>query len=90
MAALGPPIGPDRNKERPWVCLSDGGGVTLPSEWMEGLAECFADAFGESVCVNQPFQGGHIIRTHCGEVPWIQLEVSRRLFMSNREKNHIS
>ena len=46
MAAVGPPISPDVGRPRPHVCLGDGGGVTMPRDWMRLLGECFERAFG--------------------------------------------
>ncbi|MFH1739698.1 MAG: N-formylglutamate amidohydrolase [bacterium] len=86
MAQMGPPVGPDPGKERPWVCLSDGDSQTLPSGWMDVLAQCFSQAFGGLVAVNDPFKGGYISRAHSHEIPWIQLELSRAPFISNQEK----
>lgn len=85
MAAKGPPVGPDPGKDRPHVCLGNGDG-TCPPGWIEALAACFERALGEPVAVNTPFRGGHIIRTHARELPWIQLELSRAPFLSNAEK----
>jgi len=85
MAAIAPPIGPDPGAERPWVCLSNGDG-TCPQEWLDGLRRRFVDEFGQNVTVNDPFSGGYITRTHASEMPWIQLELSRAPFLTNREK----
>lgn len=85
MAAHGPPVGPDPGKRRPAVCLSSGGG-TLPDDWLEALANCFLEAFGQDVAINDPFPGGHIIREHAKELPWVQVELSRASFMTDPEK----
>jgi N-formylglutamate amidohydrolase len=85
MAAAGPPVGPDPGVERPWVCLSNGDG-TCPRKWMLGLQVCFEKEFGLNVSVNEPFTGGHIIRSHASEMPWVQIEVSRAPFLNDREK----
>ncbi len=85
MASHGPPIGPDPERERPHVCISDAGG-TCPSEMTNSFAAAFSHFFGPSVAVNDPFKGGHIIRAHQNECPWIQLELSRAPFMTNSEK----
>jgi hypothetical protein len=53
---------------------------------MRSLAQCLERASGESVSVNHPFKGGHIIRSHAAELPWVQLELSRAPFATNREK----
>jgi N-formylglutamate deformylase len=86
MAAFGPPVGPDPGRERPWVCLSNGG-QTCPDDWIESLAECFARAFEHDVAINEPFKGGYIVRSHATELPWVQVEISRAPFISSREKH---
>jgi formiminoglutamase len=86
MAAIGPPVGPDVASPRPHVCLGDGGGMTLPSGWMDALDKCFRQAFGVQIAINNPFRGGHITLRHGQDRPWLQLELSRALFASNEEK----
>jgi len=85
MAAIGPPIGPGAGVERPAVCLSNADG-TCPAEWLESMARCFERAFEREITINDPFRGGHIIRAHAAELPWIQVELSRAPFLSNPEK----
>lgn len=85
MAAEGPPVGPDPGVERPTVCLSNGDG-TCPQPWIEFFAQCLEDALKVRVSINRPFRGGHIIRSHCRELPWIQLEYSRAPFATDAEK----
>lgn len=86
MAEFGPPIGPDPRCERPHVCLSDAEG-TCPREWFALFVECFKSIFADRVSVNTPFKGGHIIRSHAGELPWIQVELSRAAFGSDEQKH---
>ena len=86
MAAQGPPVGPDKGKERPAICISNAD-CTCPNEWITSLAGCFERAFEKEVSINNPFKGGHIIRSHAKELPWIQLELSRAPFLSNEEKS---
>ena len=76
MATVGPPVGPDPGQKRPAVCLSNKSG-TCPDDWINYLADCISCQFGREVMINQPFQGGYIIDSHCREVPWIQIEISR-------------
>jgi formiminoglutamase len=83
MAATGPLIGPMAGEERPHGCLGDANGATLPRGWMDRLAECFRTTFGDSVCVNSPFAGGYITRTHGRRRPWLQLELSRGEFLDH-------
>ena len=85
MLAKGPPIGPGPGLERPWVCLSNGEG-TCPQPWIEALQRCFREVWDGPVQINEPFKGGFIARRHASEMPWIQLEISRASFASNREK----
>lgn len=85
MAAVAPPEGPDPGRERPALCLSDAEG-TLPKEWFRKLADCLGETFGTAPSLNDPFRGGHIIRSHAGELPWVQLEVSRAPTHSLPEK----
>lgn len=85
MAATAPPVGPDPGQERPRICLSDAHG-TLPEGWMAGLVDAMEDAFGFRPSVNEPFQGGYIIRHHARELPWVQIEFNRGPFLSPQEK----
>lgn len=85
MAAVGPPVGPDPGRERPWICLSDGDG-TCPPAWRNLMLACLSEQFEGRVTHNQPFRGGYITRTHAAERPWMQLEMSRAPFYPNPEK----
>jgi len=85
MSAVGPPMGPDPGRKRPAICLSNADG-TIPRDWLEKLAECLHRAFAAEISLNRPFRGGVIIRTHAGELPWVQLEFSRDLFCSVDDK----
>jgi formiminoglutamase len=88
MASVGPNLAPDPGCKRPHVCLSNSGG-TLPETWFQLLVECFSRILSEDVSVNSPFGGGYIIRSHCCEVPWVQLEISREDFLSKTEKRKL-
>ena len=85
MAEVGPPVGPDKGKKRPLICLSNGDGTCSP-EWLASLQGAFGDVFGENININDPFQGGYITRHHSKEVPWVQLEFSRTKSVSNKDK----
>jgi N-formylglutamate deformylase len=85
MAAVGPPTAPDPGHERPRVCLSNASG-TCSREWFDKLIDCFAKSFDCEISVNEPFKGGNIIRSHCSELPWIQIELSRAPFPDLVEK----
>ena len=86
MAAVGPPVAPDSGKERPPICLSHAE-HTCPDEWIESLAQCLSQSLDFPVSINEPFKGGHIIRSHAKEIPWIQIEYSRAPFISNKLKS---
>ena len=85
MAATGPPVGPDPGLERPPICLGNADG-TCPEEWFHSFVHCISRNFELPVSINKPFRGGFIIRRHATEIPWVQLELNRAPFMSNREK----
>lgn len=85
MAAFGPPVGPDPGRERPAACLGNGDG-TCPREWLESLATCLERALERPVAMNDPFRGGHVIRAHASELPWVQLELSRAPYLSEAQK----
>jgi len=86
MAAVAPPVAPDCDEERPPVCLSNAA-FTCPQEWIELLAQCLSQSLDHPVSINHPFKGGHIIRSHSREIPWIQVEFSRAPFLSNQQKS---
>lgn len=86
MAAQGPPVAPDKGKERPAICISNAN-CTCPKEWITSLADCLKQVFEREVLINHPFKGGYIVRSHAIELPWMQLELSRAPSFSNEEKN---
>jgi N-formylglutamate deformylase len=85
MADVGPPIGPDANRKRPSICLSNAKG-TCPEDWFNRLVDCLEEAFETEVSKNKPFKGGYIIRSHAHELPWVQIELSRAAFLSHAQK----
>jgi len=86
MAATGPPVGPDPDVERSYICITNADS-TCPTKWLSSLAASFEKIFETKVSINKPFKGGYIIRHHSQEIPWIQLELSRAPFLSNEEKS---
>lgn len=88
MASVAPPVAPDKGKERPPVCLSNAN-FTCPQKWIESLARCLTRTLAVPVSINLPFKGGHIVRSHAHEIPWIQLEFSRAPFLSDRQKSDL-
>ena len=85
MAICGPPIGPDPDQPRPFICLSNVN-ETFPKHWMERLACCFQQIFDVEISVNMPFKGGFIIQSHAHEMPWVQVEMSRSNIITNEQK----
>jgi N-formylglutamate amidohydrolase len=86
MMAVGPPVGPDPGAPRPALCLANAHG-TFPEAWMDALARCLEYAFERVVAINEPFRGGHIIRSHGGEMPWVMLELSRAPYLTPEDKS---
>ena len=80
MSAIAPPVSPDPGQNRPKVCLSNAN-TTCPQPWLDLLASYLAEELVIKVSKNEPFKGGHIVRTHSKEIPWIQLELSRAPFL---------
>ncbi|MGB3479154.1 MAG: N-formylglutamate amidohydrolase [bacterium] len=97
MLEYAPPIDSNSGQTRPLVCLSNDGDekgkplekgalITCPPEWIQTLARSFRHVFTEGkVAINNPFNGGHISRYHYRNtgVPWIQIELNRKLYLSN-------
>lgn len=79
MAAVAPPISSDAGSPRPDICISNANG-TCSAEWTQRMASYLSDEFGRAVSINDPFKGGHIIRSHACELPWLQIELSRAQF----------
>ncbi len=86
MATSGPPVGPDQDEKRPWICLGNDHHESCPRKWVELMAQCFSSRFHGSVTINQPFAGGWITRFHGRELPWVQLELSRDSSLAAEEK----
>lgn len=85
MLSESPPISSLPGIKRPKICLSNAG-ETCSENWLSIFAGCLEIEFGFSISINYPFMGGHIIRSHASELPWMQLELSREEFMSYQEK----
>ena len=41
------------------------------------------------MAVNDPFRGGYVTRSHSAEMPWIQIELSRAPYLSNKDKRKV-
>ena len=82
-------------KKRPFICLSNRGDhrgnrvrgrrLTCPPEMIRSLARFLKKQFPEeaaAITINDPFLGGYIVRQHSHNLPWIQLELNRRSYLS--------
>jgi len=85
MAADAPPIARRPGQPRPDLCLSNADG-TCPPRLLQHAADRLEDAFATRVALNDPFQGGYIVRAHARELPWLQLEIKRGTFATVAEK----
>ncbi len=87
----------DQSKpQRPLFCISNRGNhlgetseglITAPAKWMRLLKESFEVVFGlGTVNINDPFKGGALIeQMHAlTGIPWIQLEVNRKLYVPDQ------
>lgn len=87
MESTGPRIAPDSGKDRPLLCLGNVNGKSAPNEWIYHLAQCFCESFGlqeEDITVNKPFSGGYITQAYGNQpIPWIQVEMNRKLYLSD-------
>jgi formiminoglutamase len=98
MDPIGPKLGKKPGERRPLFCLSNGGDssgfpigkkgyITCSPTLIINFAEILAQTFKiseEEVLLNDPFPGGHIIRSHYSDVvPWIQLEINKRLYITS-------
>lgn len=89
MASVAPNISPDGNKtKRPTFCLSNRDGNSAPDETVQKLADCISECFHverNNIFINNPFHGGYITKTHGNNpVPWIQIEMNRDLYLSEK------
>jgi N-formylglutamate amidohydrolase len=66
------------------IVIGDHFGVTS-GEWLVDLVMAAADRLNELVSRNQPYAGGHIIRTHGNPgqaIHAVQIEIDRRLYLT--------
>lgn len=86
MADIGPPVSPDSGKERPLINLGNADEKSCDGKTTFLLEDCFKEIFkldGHEVTINHPFKGGHITRRYGNNPkPWIQIEISRILYLS--------
>jgi len=86
MAAVAPPVAPDAGQQRPRICLGNSHGKSCPDQWLKEMARSLAHCFGCEVAQNTPFAGGFITRSSPGDIPWMQLELSRDPWLPPAEK----
>ncbi|VEN73807.1 conserved hypothetical protein [Candidatus Desulfarcum epimagneticum] len=86
MAELGPSVAPDTGKKRPAACVSNAD-KTCDISLIQSFAEILQDMLHHEVAINNPFNGGYIIKKHSLEIPWLQIELSRAHFLTNVEKS---
>lgn len=90
-----PIISSQPGRQRPFVCLSNQGDqrgnsvrgrrLTCPPEMIRALAQSLKEQFPEeahNITLNDPFLGGYIIRSHSKNLPWIQIELNRKSYLS--------
>lgn len=87
MEAVGPLIAPDSGHERPLICLGTNHHESCSENVVKHLAKCFQTAFKlnkSDITINRPFAGGFITKTYGNNpLPWIQVEMNRRLYLSD-------
>ena len=90
-----PNISSRPGRQRPFICLSNRGDhrgnrvsgrrLTCPPEMLRSLARFLKEQFPEEandITLNDPFLGGYIVRRHSKALPWIQIELNRRSYLS--------
>jgi N-formylglutamate deformylase len=84
MSTIAPPISRYHGRARPTICLGNVRGNAAPTRMVYSLAECFREVFElpqNEVLINSPFAGGYITRRYGNNpVPWIQVEMNRKLY----------
>jgi len=89
MASTAPYFSPDKTQsKRPMFCISNNDGQTSSQEMIESLADCISKTYfidRTEISLNDPFHGGYITKTYGNNpVPWIQVEINRDLYLSER------
>jgi formiminoglutamase len=93
----------DAGRSRPQICLGNNGDrrgrarkgsiATCPAEMITTLAGVFKEefCFDREVAINNPFSGGFIANAHFWHkgIPWIQIEINRSLYESDRSSVHL-
>lgn len=92
-----PVISDEPGRRRPFICLSNRGDrkgnrvmgrrLTCPPEMIRSLTFSLKEQFPEeadNITLNDPFLGGHIIRSHSRHLPWVQIELNRRAYLDEK------
>jgi len=86
MASVGPKYSSDQGRKRPHMCLGNVWGKTCSTFIINQISESFCRSFGfksTDIQINEPFSGGYITQTYgVGSIPWIQVEISRDLYLT--------
>jgi len=85
MTSVGPPLGPDAGQPRPKICVG-GGGRAIPEDWYQELILALQDSFRVPVSLDDPFRGGHIVRSRPGGIPWVQITLASTPWATDEEK----
>ena len=97
MLERAPVISGKPGKKRPFICLSNRGDtngnrvkgrrLTCSPEMIRSLAASLKEQFpdeADNIVLNSPFLGGHIVRSHSRNLPWIQIELNRQAYLSDK------
>lgn len=92
-----PSISANPGRQRPFICLSNRGDhqgnsvrgrrLTCPPEMIRSLANFLKEQFPQEahdITINDPFQGGYIVRRHSNNLPWMQIELNRRSYLASQ------
>jgi len=86
MTPVAPPISRNHGTLRPSFCIGNDNGNSASYEMTELFAECLREVFDlpyDEVSINDPFPGGFITKTYGNNpIPWIQIELNRKLYLS--------
>jgi len=100
MLPLSPPVSSAPGIKRPLICLSNGGDregkplsknkkTSCSADFIQQLAESFIHVLQcgkEQIGINNPFRGGNVIQSRGkGIIPWVQIELNRKLYLNQHQ-----